>query len=136
MFFMFTPSVVWAWLKDDWKYQFWYKPLIFIKDIPREIKWCWQRINRGWDDREIWSLDVTIAKFILPRLKHLRDNNMGYPSSLSAQVEWNLILDEIIEAFELIQDESYFDMNDYQKKQDKIDKGLQLFAKYYQGLWD
>ena len=133
---MFDFKLIWLWLIYDLKYNFWYGPIHYIKDTPYRIKWWWQRRIRGWDDRDCWSLDVTIAKFIVPRLKHLRDNKMGYPCDLSSEIEWNLILDQMIEAFELAQEDSYFCPENYQQQQDKLDKGLQLFAKYYQNLWD
>jgi hypothetical protein len=67
----------------------------------RHIKWWWQRRTRGFDDRELWNLDVTIAKFILPRLKRYKDMTSGAPSGLY-QIEWGLILSDIIQAFEYI----------------------------------
>lgn len=39
------------------------------KTDEREEKFSQQRIERGFDDSETWSLDCTITKFILPRLK-------------------------------------------------------------------
>ena len=35
----------------------------------REPEWKAQRLTRGFDDTEMWSLDCTIAEFIAPRLK-------------------------------------------------------------------
>ena len=35
----------------------------------RNLKYFWQRRTRGWDDSDLYSLDYTIAKFVLPRLK-------------------------------------------------------------------
>ena len=40
---------------------------------PREPEWKRQREERGFDDRELWSLDVTLAKFLVPRLKAFRE---------------------------------------------------------------
>ena len=41
--------------------------------IKRAIKHWWQRRTRGWDDSDTYSLDITIAKFALPRFKRLRE---------------------------------------------------------------
>ena len=35
----------------------------------RLIRWPLQRLTRGFDDRDLWNLDRTIAKLIVPRLK-------------------------------------------------------------------
>jgi len=39
------------------------------KDDKREIDFIKQRIERGFDDSETWSLRDSMALFILPRLK-------------------------------------------------------------------
>lgn len=44
-----------------------------LKDDDRQITWALQREEMGFDETEIWSLDITIIKFILPRLEYLRD---------------------------------------------------------------
>lgn len=124
-------------LKEEVLYYIWWIPLNFIKEIPFQIKWWWQRRVRGWDDRDIWSLDITIAKFVLPRLKYLREHHCGYPCDLQ-EIEWDMILDEVIESFELIIecDGFMFDKEEMGIKQAKIERGLLLFAKHFQGLWD
>lgn len=38
-------------------------------DDKRQEKWQKERLEKGFDDTEIWSLDSTIIKFIVPRLK-------------------------------------------------------------------
>ena len=40
-------------------------------------KYKQQRIERGFDDSELWNLDYTIASFVLPRLKRLKELNTG-----------------------------------------------------------
>jgi len=41
-----------------------------------------QRLTRGWDDSDTWSLDVSVAKFLLPRLKRYRELRQGVPADL------------------------------------------------------
>ena len=36
-----------------------------------------QRLERGFDETELWNLDTTILKFILPRLKAFKENTFG-----------------------------------------------------------
>ena len=38
------------------------------------LKNKYQKITRGFTDEEIWNLDNTIAKWLLPRLKYLKEN--------------------------------------------------------------
>ena len=102
------------------------------KDDRRWNEFKAQRLERGFDDSETWSLDSTIARFILPRLMRFREVNMGYPSSISEQ-EWNDILDRMILAFSLLAGDAAFLTG--KEDQKKIDEGLDLFAKWYTSLW-
>lgn len=107
----------------------------------------WQRLTRGWDDSEIWSLDNTFAGWIVPRLKRLREKKCGVPVMLlrdahdhtdeqykEAEDKWNSILDEMIEGFSIkpLNDET----GDWSKEdQDKYDLAKNLFVKYLDNLW-
>ena len=97
----------------------------------RDKEFAKQRKTRGWDDSETWSLDNTIAKFVLPRLKRFKEVNGGTPFNLTAK-EWNKILDQMIKAFEIYA-RGAWDMKD---KEVKIaEKGMMLFSKHFGELW-
>jgi hypothetical protein len=90
-----------------------------------------QRIERGFDDSELWSLDCTIAKFILPRLKRFKERYVD-----SVVDDSNLIddIDKMIIAFELaiaqFDEHLIEDLNQSQFKE-----GIQLFADRFLQLW-
>jgi hypothetical protein len=46
------------------------------------IKSCYQRLTKGYADEETWSLDFSLSKWILPRLKHFRNNLNGVPPNM------------------------------------------------------
>jgi hypothetical protein len=98
----------------------------------RAIKFFWQRMTRGWDDRETWSLDHSLAKIILPRLKRFKQITIAVPCDLKEQ-EWNDKLDKMIAAFEFAASEDRWmaKPEDY----DKHNEGIKLFAEYYWALW-
>lgn len=104
----------------------------------RAKKYKEQRMTRGFDDSETWSLDITIAKFLVPRLKAFKECNNGFPSRLTEK-KWNTIIDEMIEGFELYinKDEWEFehDINTRNEKYYKVNKALKHFSKYFQDLW-
>jgi len=89
--------------------------------------------------RETWSLDITIAKYILPRLKAFRKDICGeYPCVLNSKEEWYEIIDKMILSFQLITDGAMFDImyeHERQKVETSINEGLDLFRKYYFNLW-
>lgn len=108
-------------------------------DDDREILFSKQRIERGFDDSETWSLRDTIGKFILPRLRRFREitpthsDTPEYPDELS-RTEWLQVLDKMIIAFELlIRDNGTFILSEDEEKQ--YQEGMDLFHEYFLGLW-
>ena len=100
------------------------------KHDKREPDFAKQRLTRGFDDSELWSLDHTIVNFILPRLKRFRENHCGFPFQFDCDDQWNNILDKIITALEL------YSKDDTNKDQDQqIEEGLDLLRKYFRTLW-
>lgn len=92
---------------------------------------------------ECWSLDKTLAKYIYPRLVKFKEiNEMSYPSELKSHEEWHSILDKIIFSFDIIANDKEVSMKntnwfELTLEQDlKVQKGLDLFAKYFRNLWD
>lgn len=99
----------------------------------REIEYTKQRKSRGFDDSETWSLTDTICRFIIPRLKRFKDINDAVPYPLTRD-KWNDIIDKMLLAFELTTREDGSRIwNDEESKQ--IDKGLDLFRKWFMALW-
>lgn len=97
---------------------------------PRQKKWAKQRKKRGFDDTETWSLDVTFAKFLVPRLKRFKKINNGIPHGLTEE-KWNKVLDVIIEGFEEVIKNGAGELYD----PDKVEKGLNLFKIWFRGMW-
>lgn len=92
-----------------------------------------QRLEQGFDESETWALDVTIAKFIYPRLKCFYNDGDIYsiPCGLTKE-EWCDIIKQMIDAFEILADDEV-----PTKEQNEIaNNGLNLFAKYYGHLWN
>lgn len=98
----------------------------------RQAKWRKQRKKYGYDTTELWSLDSTIAKFILPRLKAFRSFRCGYPGALNSREEWDAILDVMIQGFEIQADDSRW--HEY-GADNKIDAGIKVFCEWYCALW-
>ncbi len=74
------------WKQNDEKWLEWIEYLIWNMGW-REIKYFFQRSIRGFDESDLWSLDHTIVRFVLPRLiafRNLRNGEgpMGFPCGL------------------------------------------------------
>jgi len=101
--------------------------------LRRWFEFLYQRYTRGFDGSELWSLDHTIADFILPRLIAFKDSQVGYPRDLTEK-KWDTILDKMIYAFE-VKSREYSDNEPTEKDWEKYDEGMALFAKHFGSLW-
>jgi len=117
----------------------------------RFVKWPYQRLTRGFDDRELWSLYNTISEFVLPRLKAYKKTThfYGYPAELedgntkNPDEVWDNMLDEMIWAHEFVAANNGMDMPDYpwddKERRDswenRYEAGMALYTKYYRGIW-
>lgn len=118
-----------------------------MKNIFREIKWFFQRGKRGWADCDTWSLDHYITSWMPEALKYFKENCHGYPANISRE-EWDNILKEMILGFKADREkdnlmDSYIFHKDVERYKKLIDeqeeirtKGMNLFVKYYNDLWD
>lgn len=150
------------------------------------------------DKYDTWSMDSTLSMIILPMLKQLKETKHGshmvddedVPDEIKStsapprenewdtddnlHKRWDYVLDEMIWAFEQLNDDSWedqyrtgeydlqsevcewdengkpklyqmvegpnhtskFDYEGHKKHNDRINRGLVLFGKYYRGLWD
>jgi len=62
-----------------------------------KLKGLWQRLTRGWDDSEAWNFNDTFLKWVVPRLKRLKEIEHGY------------INDTLLEAYNEINGTEYKD---------------------------
>ena len=89
-----------------------------------------QRLERGFDDSELWCLNNTTSSFILPRLKAFKEKHFSTPENMTSD-EWDNILERIIIAFEIVRKDDPTEEEMY-----KMECGLKLFARYLKNMWD
>lgn len=105
------------------------------------------------DEWDTWSLDHTLALVILPALRQYQKDSkeVGHPCGLAprkrppkngcgkcgCEKKWHEILDKMIWSFEQITKDDVLavDVKNYKKYQERIQEGLDLFAKYFRSLW-
>lgn len=91
-----------------------------------------RQISVEIEDWDVWDADDTLAHIIHPVLKRFAESEIGTPSDLKLD-EWKCALQKMITSFEMIKDRDCF----YSKENtDKIQEGINLFAKYYLCLWN
>lgn len=112
------------------------------------------RIFYGFDLRDTWSLDVSLAKQIYPRLKYFIESEpQGFPSSLESDnfininglepymvgltdeelyASWIIILEKILRTFEALSK----GINSKEVPFEERQEALRLFALFYEAMWD
>jgi hypothetical protein len=103
----------------------------------RQAQWAEQRRDRGFDDTELWGLDDSFSRFILPRLKALRQQKLEPPHKTMELTRWHSLLDKMIHAFELLLPEaggtwSRGTLTDRERAQ--VQEGLDHFRTYFFAL--
>lgn len=125
-------------------------------------KWLKSR-NEYISVGDLMDFDVTMAQWILPRLKQFKEKKWAYPNNIfdekklpyhiewnddsdgleEAKIKaWNEVLDKMIRAFELVVDFDFgidYTKSDYKevlnRRNEECEEGLMLFAKWYRHLW-
>lgn len=111
------------------------------------IKWFFQRGKKGYSDYDVWGFDSYLCKVIIGGLEQLKNNHCGCPSDLfdadkddNECWKWVEVLDKIINGFkaaERIIDYDYdIAAGEYDGLKKEFDEGMELFKKYFFGLWD
>ena len=107
-----------------------------MRDFWFKLKMKYQKLTRGYSDIEIWNLDATIAEFVLPRMKALRDGTCCYPPDLNSLDEWKEMLDKMIRGFELYLVDDWPDDTEEMKKQnEEVGEALKMFGERFSQLW-
>ena len=117
---------------------------LFKELIWRPFKNLVFRCQNGYYKSDTWSLDYTLAKWILPRIKGFRKVNNGWPCdetdlNCDTPEHWDATIDKMIAAFQGIVDENdNYDAwysKGYEDKYKQRQEGLELFGKYLSHLW-
>ena len=97
----------------------------------REMEFKKQRLERGFDDSETWSLRDTIANFIIPRLERYEEIAKNF---LKREPELEEDIECFLNAMKLIaRDNGALILTKEEEKQ--MWRGLEAFPKMFMSLW-
>lgn len=110
-------------------------PVFIKKSDKRYKKFLAHEKEHGWSPDELWSLDIAMAQWLVPRLKGFRDRvASGFtPGCFETNEEWIDTLNQMIIAFEIIANEEVIAMHD--DENNIVHDGLDLFREYFFCLW-
>lgn len=103
-------------------------------DDKRKKRYRKQRKKRGFDDTETWSLDLTIVKFVLPRLKRFYEVaddviEIDYHEGFREAIE------EMIEGFEIMVGPDYCCLHPDSEEYNKVENAWDKLSEYHALLW-
>lgn len=120
----------------------WYRVILRINDLPREIKWKLQEWTRGYSDCDIWNLNNFIVRKVrVPFKKFVKfyeERGNSFPNEFENNpAEWLVILKKIEYSFDH-HDEITLDMTPEQNMENykKVQEGFELFGRYITAFWD
>lgn len=114
-------------ITPSWLYRFYYEWIKFSV-IEGKLKRFYQRLTRGWDDSETWSLDWAFYNWILPRLKRFQQVNFGYPYGKTVE-EWDNEIKRMIGLLEIILEDEY---DEHMEAREEFNE---WFGKNVNSLW-
>lgn len=65
-------------------YATWYPAKRRLRDAQLAVKWAWQRVFRGWDDRAVWNIDSRLSKSLGEQLVTMSEIAHGCPDVYGA----------------------------------------------------
>lgn len=121
-------------LKADKNYHGYAEAMEDCYSDAQKLFYILQKKINGCDLTETWNLDYTLAKLIYPRLKLFLGTIKSSPDEFYSNDDWKNAVLKMINAFELLQDNSgNIDLNDPNIRR-IVSDGLYLFGKHFMDL--
>jgi len=124
-----------------------------IKQFCTDLKFCRQRITRGFCDSDVWSIDMWFESIIPAMLLDLRDNGKGVPDHMievnddgededfaKSREKWEAVLTEMANRFLALkaiedmpfEDRLHYPIEEYNKAKKEA---FELFSEHFRYLW-
>ena len=120
-------------LLDEIKYYLYYAPLRYLDMLPRRIYWFFQRGFRGYGDNDTWDFDYYLATVISQGLKHFKKY---YHGETPTKKELDIIIKGFEANLKMMEYNVPPESKEYVILKYKFNKGMELFKKYFNYLWD
>ena len=138
----------------------------YTKKPLKNLKYCIQRIRRGYCDADLWDIDSWFISVIVPMLRQFNKTRTGWPVPIQEEYilenaekhgmdhdeffcnhceeideasnkKWSEILNTLADDFELVE-KMYFSRtpNEREKQEELKNKCFETFSKWFFYLWD
>lgn len=103
------------------------------KDDKRHKIWKRQRDKRGFDNTELWNLDIAFAKLMLPRIKEFMEYAPPCFQSVNEKKSWRRDMTLITNGLELLSSGECIFFNEKDEKSIRL--GLKAFIRNIRSMW-
>lgn len=129
-----------------------------LKQIFREIKWAYQRVYRGWDDRATWGIGYWLSDKVPDILRHMKGSKVCVPARFfeddeidnpdehidAASTRYDWTINEIAEGFDILRENAngfWFDEgdtyeNNINRCHEKEKIGMEKASLLFEYFWD
>lgn len=142
----------------DLKYRIW-RSWDWLKGVPSEVKFFWQRGTRGWSDRDVWGIDNFLLSILPGMLRQLAITKHGCPEEFYDDHckgdechMWREFLNDMADKLEcgtkalelelepFKKADGSYDMEAFKAEYERLVKewgqGIDWVKKYFFNLWD
>lgn len=89
-------------------------PIIFFKEVGCALKWSWQRITKGYCDRDRWCIEDWFLGIMPSMLNEFAEKTYTTPILLEEE-EWVNIVKNMARKFENCQGDKIDEMNEFSR---------------------
>lgn len=90
-----------------------------------------RKFKAEFEHSDMMNLDVTLALVIAASLREFKKKAYSYPHDMGSMENWTNNIQRMIDTFDILSDDESFNSS----KRDDVQKGIDLFAKYFTHLW-
>jgi len=120
-------------LLDEIRYYCFYAPIRWLDMSWRRIYWFFQRGYRGYGDNDTWDFDNYLATVISQGLRHFKKY---YHGTEPTKKEIQTIIDGFEANLKMMNLDYKYKSKKYLLAEENFNKGMKLFHKYFNYLWD
>lgn len=139
-----------VWSGDEFRWQL-REPYRLPHLVIQNIKYSWQRITKGYCDKDLWNIDGWFMDIMPNMLQQFKEKRHGSPGALGTDYvnadgilcndtchqEWDEILDKMIFLFREMNEETCRKKNPYEKEHEEVrnefEKKYGLFGENLEG---
>lgn len=110
------------------------RPLWSIKRIFKSFKWAYQRITKGFCDKDLYDLSEFYLNLLHQSIFEFKNNTLSHPHNMTEK-DWEIVLYKISNFFYQANMENFENYPSKSYTNNAKDKGFDLLKEHFFDLW-